>query len=291
MSKPFSPEATDPPRRSHGAGRTSRRVRAAFGITAGIMALLGAMACCLAPAVASDGPAAPPTEPAGEALYVGGLPVGKVLVLGNSLTLHGPKPDIGWLGNWGMAASAEGKDYVHVLAARLAEAAGEKPHLKVKNIADFERGFDAYDVPAGLKDELAFGADLVVVAVGENVPALPTKQSQDEFARAFARLLAALVSNGRPALFVRSSFWPDPAKDAVMKRACEAAGGVYVDVGGLGKDESNYARAERKIDHAGVANHPGGKGMKAIADALWAAIEKRATAAPPREKSAGNSGK
>ena len=76
---------------------------------------------------------------AGPDLRVGQLRVGKVLFLGNSITLHGPAPKIGWDGNWGMAASTREKDFVHVLLSRIAKSAGGKPEVKIKNIADFER--------------------------------------------------------------------------------------------------------------------------------------------------------
>jgi hypothetical protein len=78
---------------------------------------------------------------------------------------------------------------------------------------------------------------------------------------------------------VRSCFWASGPKDAALKNVCGEVGGVYVDIGTLGKDETNYARSERAFQHKGVAAHPGDRGMKAIADAiLKAARQVRGTA-------------
>ena len=207
---------------------------------------------------------------------VGKLPAAKVLFLGNSITLHGPLPSIGWSGNWGMAASAEEKDYVHLLTAHIARASGTKPKTMVKNIADFERQHATFDIATGLKTELDFNADIVILAIGENVPGLDTDVAKTNYAAAYNKLLAELKQHGTPSIFVRSCFWPDSAKDEIMKQASVAAGVTFVDIAALGRDPSNAARAERKIEHAGVAGHPGDKGMQGIADALWLAIQKRA---------------
>ena len=215
-------------------------------------------------------------------LCIGNQRVGKVLFLGNSITLHGPAPNIGWTGNWGMAASTREKDYVHLLLDRIAKAAGGKPAVMVKNIADFERRQSDFNLSDGLKDELAFEADLIVIAIGENAASPKTDDAKAKYSAAFANLLAELKKRGQPTLFVRSCFWADPAKDQIMKKACEDAGGVFVDNGKLGGDESNYARSERKIEHAGVAGHPGDKGMQAIADTLWSAIQKQAGLNQPK---------
>lgn len=215
-------------------------------------------------------------------LRIGNQRVGKVLFLGNSITLHGTAPNIGWTGNWGMAASTREKDYVHLLLDRIAKAAGGKPVVMVKNIADFERRQSDFNVSEGLQDELAFEADLIVIAIGENASSPKTDDAKAKYGAAFANLLAELKKRGQPTLIVRSCFWPDPAKDQIMKKVCEDAGGVFVDNSKLGGDESNYARSERKIEHAGVAGHPGDKGMQAIADTLWNAIQKQAGMNKPK---------
>jgi hypothetical protein len=198
--------------------------------------------------------------------------VRRILFLGNSITLHAPKADIGWTGNWGMAATAADKDYVHLITSALAAQTGTAPEAMVENIADFERTPEKFDFKTRLEKPLAFKADVVVVAIGENVPAPRTDAAKAAFREHFQKLLATLKSKDGPAVFVRSCFWPDPVKDEILKRVSTEAGVTFVDISAVGKDPSNRASAERQIAHQGVAGHPGDKGMKAIADVLLKAI-------------------
>lgn len=196
----------------------------------------------------------------------------KILFLGNSITLHGPSTKIGWEGNWGMAASALEKDYVHIVARSLAKSSGTTPKMLAKNIAAFERQYATYDLKQSLKDAFTFKPDLVVVAIGENVPQLKSAEAKTQFQASVTKLLKQVKSDSNPTIIVRSCFWPDPAKDEALRQACRQAGGIFVDISSLGKDEANYARSERDFMHAGVAAHPGDRGMQAIADAILKAL-------------------
>ena len=206
---------------------------------------------------------------------IGKLAASKVLFLGNSITLHGPAPSIGWTGDWGMAASVKEKDYVHLLTADIAKATGKSPVIRVRNIADFERGYDTFDIEKQFHDDFEFNADIVVLAIGENVAELGTDEAKANYAKAFARLLSSLHQQGQSTIFVRGCFWKNETKDAIMRKAAADAGATFVDIKELGGDESNAARSERTIEHAGVAGHPGDKGMRAIADAIFLAIQNK----------------
>jgi alpha-galactosidase len=199
-------------------------------------------------------------------------PFKKVLFLGNSITKHGPKADIDWSGNWGMAASAEAKDYVHVFTTSLAQKQGSTPEILVKNIADFERAHQGYDFATKLKEAIDFQADLIVLAIGENVPALKTAEEKTKLQEAVTKLLTKLKGDRKPVILVRSCFWANAAKDEALLGACNAVGGIFCDISALSADKSLYGKAEREFKHAGVANHPGDKGMAAIAAALLKAL-------------------
>ncbi len=192
----------------------------------------------------------------------------KVLFLGNSITLHGPKADIGWTGNWGMAASSEDKDYVHLVADGIAKHTGNRPQIQVRNIADFERNYSTYDVDAQLPELSAFDPDLVILAIGENVPALESAEAKSQFKAGVQRILGCALARRHPLVLVRSSFWPEAARDQVLREVSQEAGAVFVDAGPLGREPANAARAERSFTHEGVAIHPGDRGMKALADAI-----------------------
>src|SRR5947209_1881982 len=125
----------------------------------------------------------------------------RLLFVGNSITLHGPSEKEGWTGHWGMAATSAEKDYVHLVVEAVGKQRGSRPEFRVVNVAEFERDFEKYEVAARLKDEVAFGADTVMVAIGENVPALKSDEAKAKFKESTVRLLTLLKGQGS-ALYV-----------------------------------------------------------------------------------------
>jgi hypothetical protein len=154
----------------------------------------------------------------------------------------------------------------------------------VKNIAAFERQYASYRARENLKDACDFRAELVIVAIGENVPGLGTEKEKTQFEASVGKLLKEVCGDRHPTIVVRSCFWPNQAKDKALRQACQQVGGTFVDISGLSKDESNYARSERSFQHAGIAAHPGDRGMHTIADAILKALEPCILAFPQRKE-------
>ena len=77
----------------------------------------------------------------------------KILIVGNSITRHGPNASIGWERDWGMAASAPDKDYVHRLYAKLQEN-GIDAFMRITQAAHWERNFQNEDILILFQEEI-----------------------------------------------------------------------------------------------------------------------------------------
>lgn len=205
----------------------------------------------------------------------------RLLFLGNSITLHSPKPDIGWTNRCGMAASSRDKDYVHLVASAFAAEDNLAPHLFIRNIADFETGGYKSNYTAGLTNEVAFAPEIVVIAVGENVSGFADAADQEAYCSALAAMGQLFFNAGAQRVILRSPFWQSDTKAALTQAAAERIGATYVDGGAIGADRDNWAIG--LFEHSGVAAHPGDEGMRKLADQIVSALGIRQLAAESNE--------
>jgi hypothetical protein len=228
--------------------------------------------------------------PANAAVSLGKLDVSRILFLGNSITYHESKPSIEWYGTWGMAASEQSKDYVHLVTTAIAEKTGATPEIMVKNIAEFEWNYRTYNITSNLAAQLAFKPTMVVLAIGEN--ATVSAADKADYQAAFSNLLTTFKNNSTPTVFVRSCFWADSTKDSAMATVAGANDAAYVDISSLytGQNSVNCAYGDPTSPYyhndsywsSGVGGHPGDQGMAAIANTMMTSI----TAASVPEPSA-----
>ena len=185
----------------------------------------------------------------------------KILILGNSITRHGPKPDIGWMGDWGMAASREDKDYVHQLYAKLT-ADGRDVFVRVRHASDWENAIGEGPDLTDFAEEQAFAADLVIFRLGENVKTADVPYFEGAI-REFMNYLCPKKS-----LFT-TCFWRNPAKDDAIRAIAAERNSPCADIGAT----EDAMMALGQFEHTGVAVHPSDAGMAMIAERIFACIQ------------------
>ena len=190
----------------------------------------------------------------------------RVLFLGNSITLHETKPEIGWNHNWGMAASSERNDYVHIVLDGLEEKFGAVNYC-ITNVGEWELNFWKTEVLESFFASKDFGADIVIVRLGENVNR--QKLSEYDFEKYFEKFVR-YFSGKAEKVIITDLFWEYKELDEMIKNVCERVNGRFVMLSDLGYDNANKALG--LFEHEGVALHPGDRGMAKIAERILAAI-------------------
>ena len=200
-----------------------------------------------------------------EVFYLGN-PTAKtrILILGNSITRHGPNSDIGWEYDWGMAASAIEKDYVHQLFSMLKKD-GQDVFMRIRQATFWERNYRNADVLEYFQEDRDFQADVVVFRLGEN-----TLKEDKQF---FGEALKKFIEFIKPAackVVLTTCFWENKIVDEAIETYAKQIGDVCVDCC-FSKDRKNMAIG--KFEHDGVSIHPSDQGMEEIAKAIFRVLK------------------
>ena len=194
------------------------------------------------------------------------------LAIGNSITLHG-LCDYWWC-EYGMAASEPSKDYFHLVVD------GIKKHKSslVSRTCDFSIweivATDRVQTLKLLDPYLNSNLNLVTVQLGENaILGLNT------FENDLIYLLKHIKERCPKAqIIVITDFWEYHGRDAMKISAAKKFGADIADIRAI-KDNKEFMcnigtlvsgddGILHKVEHEGVAAHPGDKGMKYIAEKI-----------------------
>lgn len=194
----------------------------------------------------------------------------KVMFIGNSITYHEIKKDIGWNKNCGMAASCLNKDYVHLVMKELAKT-HKDISICVFNAGRWEVDYTNNKKFISIKDALKlYKPHLVIIRLGENFSKENLKNRIDPFP-SFVKLIKE-CKQYTDDVYITSMFWEHNVLDKAIKRASLKTKAEYILINDLSKDDKN--KATGKYKHQGICGHPGDIGMKKIAERILNSIKK-----------------
>lgn len=192
--------------------------------------------------------------------------VKEVVIIGNSIRQHGKAPQIGWNYDWGMAATSQDKDYVHVLykkiCDKLAKTQKTAPKLSLPG-GVVEKDFSKWD-PSVTKT-----ADIIIIQLGDN---FRNPLTEEKLQKPYEAMIKDLKGDRNPVIICVSN-WGGGKMSELISEAAKNQGAMFVPLGKLADDPLNKAKSEGHFSHGGVNWHPGDRGMEAIAGAIWAVLE------------------
>ncbi len=213
-----------------------------------------------------------------------------IMVIGNSITAHAPSENLGWTGDWGMAASCEENDYVGVMKRMFAEEFPEWNATWTKGgIYGVEKSIDTRtDKDYATIFKATFGAtmanvnpDVVVFQFGDNVSSY-NKKAYCEMYRQLADYCRGI--NPEMVIVFSKPYYGSPddprgratQEIAVEKQVC------YTSLCELNL-VVNWAKSEDFWTNEAILSHPGDKGMEEIAKKFYPFIRYTALALEKNE--------
>ena len=188
----------------------------------------------------------------------------KILFLGNSITRHQPKPEIGWVHDWGMAASSENNDYVHIMLKELDKKYGVVDYA-ICSLSKWEREYWNNSILEEYKAAKEFEADIVIVRLAENVWGVRDKLEEIPLAPYWDHMIH-YFANKNAKIVMTDDFWSWDTIDEPIHEVAKKNNYILVKLGEIGAKPENKALGQ--FAHEGVSIHPNDKGLKEIAYAI-----------------------
>lgn len=192
----------------------------------------------------------------------------KILIVGNSITYHAPKESIDWINSCGMAASCAENDYVHILVRKITSQTPADimvVQLSGMEVAISNGSFCVKDYG----QEREFAPDILIFKLGENIK---LDVNKDYLKRCLSDFVGYVCKKGCAVVY-STCFWPHRVFDETVTELSRFEDAYLVSLSDLDADPEN--KAYGKFTHAGVAAHPGDKGMREIAERIFTAVKKR----------------
>jgi hypothetical protein len=195
-----------------------------------------------------------------------------ILFMGNSITRNVPVPELGWTGDWGMAATSRDKDYAHQTIRLLKERGMDAElHLAERDCPECDGSLD--EQIRNMDQVRRLRPRYVVVQLSEH--SFDIELRSGKMTDQYRRLLQGLKDEGVPHVYCVSA-WGE--KDIEGPHAVGIGLALrdfpeyeFVDITKAAADTLNYGDPALFSD-AGVLWHPGDAGMLRIAEAVSEAI-------------------
>lgn len=196
-------------------------------------------------------------------------PTKNILFIGNSITWH-DKCDA-WWGQWGMAASKKGNDYVHQTTKMLSKK--YNVNFKIALFYYWEAmSHDRAEALQLLNPILDKPYDAIVIQLGENI------LDYSSLTTDFDELVKFLKKHSPEAqIIIVGQYWENKEIEKIKKEICNKNNLSFIDLVELQKETGNAGLGtivfgddgkEHVIDSEGVGRHPGDIAMKDIANKI-----------------------
>ncbi len=195
------------------------------------------------------------------------------VALGNSITCNEAEEGL-WWGNWGMAASSEDKDYIHLVSTWLG---GQSAKPVTTTVLDLKKWELVSDRDEKLKDYEGYFnecTDLITIQTGENITEYKETLGTDY--ASLVRMIREKAPNAQ-ILMLGEVLWPSEDIESAKRLACETYGITWIDMSEFINGYENFYKSSigtvifgtdgesHTISNEVVAAHPNDEGMACIA--------------------------